>query len=82
MDSRLETLGELIFFRKNEENKGTPYPLYAGETTIGASHNADVRLRINDDRLNAIHCILDVEENGKVSRFKLLFCMLLIISLP
>lgn len=66
-DSSLETFGKLFFFRKNEENKGTEYPLYSGETTIGASVDADVRLKLADERLYQIHCIIDVKENGKVS---------------
>lgn len=65
--STTETLGTLLFFRKNEESKTTPYHLYAGETTIGGSNDADVRLRLTDERLSQIHCVIDVEENGKVS---------------
>lgn len=66
-DSTAETLGTLLFFRKNEESKTTLYPLYAGETIIGGSNDADVRLKLTDDRLAEIHCIVDVQENGKVS---------------
>lgn len=68
MDSSLETYGKLVFYRKNEEGKGTPYPLCSGETTIGSSSDSDIRLKLNDARLAKIHCIIDVEESGEVSK--------------
>lgn len=68
-DSSMEPLGTLLFFRKNEESKTTPYPLYTGETTIGGSVDADVRLKLTDERLAEIHCVIEVQENGKVSVF-------------
>lgn len=68
MDSSLETLGQLVFFRK-KDGKAIKYPLYSGITTMGSSLEADIRFKLNDDRLNAIHCVLDIDENGKVSIF-------------
>lgn len=67
MDSSLETYGHLFFFRKNDESKGASYPLCAGDTNIGRSLDADVRLKLSDNRLEEIHCIIKVEESGKVS---------------
>lgn len=66
MNTSFEIYGKLVFLRKNEESKGTPYPLYEGETTIGHSVDADIRLKLNDERLEDIHCIVKVENDGKV----------------
>ncbi|KAG5891375.1 hypothetical protein JTB14_020107 [Gonioctena quinquepunctata] len=61
--SEVYEYGSLLFFRK-DGGKGTPYPLTEGLTTIGSSQDADVRLKINDDCLEDIHCALDVSETG------------------
>lgn len=62
-----DNYGTLLFFRKNGE-PGATYPLTTGKTCIGSSVNADIRLKLKDDRLEEIHCIIDVTDNGIVSK--------------
>lgn len=66
MDTVENKCGTLLFFRKNGE-RGTSYPLTVGKTCIGSSDNADIRLKLRDERLEEIHCIIDVTDNGIVS---------------
>ncbi|CAH0555533.1 unnamed protein product [Brassicogethes aeneus] len=58
-----EECGFLQFFRKNGE-LGSPYPLSYGKTTIGSFKDADIRLKINDSRLEQIHCVINVYSEG------------------
>ncbi|XP_018560952.1 uncharacterized protein LOC108903306 [Anoplophora glabripennis] len=55
--------GSLMFFRKTGE-PGTSYPLVKGKTCIGSSIDANIRLKLKDERLEEIHCIIDVTQNG------------------
>ncbi|KAJ8982119.1 hypothetical protein NQ317_002845 [Molorchus minor] len=63
MNSNDEMYGTLLFFRR-DGRAGTNYPLCGGKTTIGSSTEADIRLKLNDDRLELIHCVIDVNQNG------------------
>ncbi|XP_072379536.1 uncharacterized protein [Diabrotica undecimpunctata] len=63
MDSPNGRNGFLLFFKKTGEN-GALYPLSEGETTIGTDVDADVRIKIPDTRIELIHCIIDVYDNG------------------
>ncbi|XP_056634499.1 uncharacterized protein LOC130443744 [Diorhabda sublineata] len=61
-DSSEQENGFLLFLKRNSD-EGTLYPLSEGTTTIGASLNADVRIKLEDVRLEAIHCVIEVNEN-------------------
>lgn len=67
-----EKYGQIKFFRKNGE-LGPPFPLGYGKTTIGSSMLADVRLKMNDPRLEEIHCVINVYSEGLVSEFNTYF---------
>ncbi|XP_023018042.2 uncharacterized protein isoform X3 [Leptinotarsa decemlineata] len=63
MDSSDEEYGSLLFFRKDGA-QSLMYQLSQGQTTVGSSPEADVRLKISDDHLEKIHCIINVNESG------------------
>lgn len=67
MSGEEEKYGSLLFFRKTGE-PGTSYPLVVGKTCIGSSSDADIRLKLKDERLEEIHCIIDVTKTGIVSK--------------
>ncbi|CAH1155930.1 unnamed protein product [Phaedon cochleariae] len=62
-DYSSEMYGSLLIYR-NDGEKGPIYDLSEGTTTIGASTDADIRLKIKDIRLEDIHCLLQVNTNG------------------
>lgn len=69
LSSDIEAYGSVIFFKRDGSKMA--YPLCSGETTIGSSIDADVRLKVNNALLEDIHCYIEVKENGNVSFYTL-----------
>ncbi|VEN49948.1 unnamed protein product [Callosobruchus maculatus] len=55
--------GCLIFIRK-KDGFSVPYDLVPGQITIGSADDADVRIKIPDKRLQDLHCLIEIDENG------------------
>ncbi|CAH2014735.1 unnamed protein product [Acanthoscelides obtectus] len=63
IDGDGDTFGSLIFMRK-KDGYPVPFDLRPGQVTFGGGDNADIRLKIADERLRDMHCFIYIDENG------------------